>query len=81
MTLTETIDALRRHEAALADMSQTLDTARREALDYALSLVRAEIATAERCPACHGTGDYVDAWRDEACGPCNGTGKRKEGER
>jgi hypothetical protein len=99
-----TLDQLRRYDAALVRACGNLsriyphiqfvdgeqDQADEElaALDFALSLVRLEIAKAEapaaaeaaKCSTCRGSGS-VFSWSsslsDEAtCGACNGSGRR-----
>lgn len=100
--MTLDLPTLRKHEAALGEAMSSnriymrkLDDAderaywqgQQDALDYALSRLREEIARAEdaeariaaQCPSCAGSGEQI-SWsslRDyDRCRACNGTGKR-----
>lgn len=82
------LDTLRRHKRVLGDVLAEAahlwphDVITQNALTWAIDRCREEIAEAERCTTCRGSGerrvgnDY-DEYRWVACTACNGTGNRE----
>ena len=80
-TAQDDLPTLRTHEADLVEML-TWTRNKRGALDFALALVRAEIAKATSCTECNGRGTVAEdterggTWIEVPCDACKGIGRR-----
>lgn len=84
--MSESLPTLRKHEAALARMfnRHALGPDEDDAIGYALSRLREDIAKHSACPTCDDATTNIafdgDGFVEAPCVRCAGTGKRKEGE-